>query len=262
MMQAQAHAQAWRARPVGSAASDIDLVFDRADRPGTVTALLAACVSGADGQAVQADEAWSWTLSQRLQALLAMRVASGDVKLDLQSSCVQCGEAMEIGLDLRDFAGEPAAPRFTWRSDDGVELALRLPNGRDLQRWMSGDAEASASHETLAASLIESVSGIATGTKPPALATLLPQLDEAFEAHDPLTALHLRTSCPACAHDNTLACDLESMLIDGFARAQFRMLDDVWRLAQACHWSEAEILALPRWRREHYLSQITQGSWM
>lgn len=262
MVQAQDHAQAWRARPVGSAASDIDLVFDRADRPATVTGLLAACVSGADGLAVDADEAWSWSLSQRLQALLAMKLASGEVSLDLQSSCTRCGEAMEVQLDLRDFAGEPASPRFTWHGDDGLELTLRLPNGRDLQRWMQGPLASPASHEALAASLIESVVGVPAGTQPPALSALLPALDDAFEAHDPLTALRLHATCPACPHGNILACDLESMLIDGFARAQVRMLDDVLRLARAFHWSEAEILALPSWRRAHYLSQIDQGSWV
>lgn len=260
MMHAQDHAQAWRARPVGSAASDIDLVFDRLDRPGTVTALLAACLSDAEGQAVSLEEAWDWTLSQRLQALLAMRVASGEVQLELQSTCVACGEAMEIGLDLRDFAGEPAAPRFNWRSDEGVTLALRLPRGRDLQRWMQAEAPAP---DALAASLVEAVVGVPEGTQPPALATLLPALDDAFEAHDPLTALRLHTACPACAHDNTLSCDLESLLLDGFARAQSRMLDDVLQLAQAFHWSEADILALPQWRRTHYLNQIAQqGGWM
>ena len=258
MMPTQGHAQAWRARPVGSAPSDIDLVFDRADRPGTVTALLAACVSRADGQALDTEMAWSWTLSQRLQALLAMRVASGDAALVLQSDCTRCGEAMEIALNLRDFLREPAAPRFTWRSDEGVELTLRLPNGHDLRRWQADQA---AAPETLAASLIESVSGVLAGSRPPDVASLLPALDDAYEAHDPLSALQLHTHCPGCDHGNTLGCDLESLLIDGFSRSQARMLDDVLRLAQAFHWSEAEILTLPAWRRTHYLRQIEPGGW-
>jgi hypothetical protein len=260
-MQAQRdHVQAWHARPVGSAASDIELVFDQLDRPGTVTSLLAACLSDATGHAVSLDEVWDWTLSQRLQALLAMRVASGDVRLELQSPCLQCDEPMEISLDLRDFMGEPAAPRFQWRNDDGVTLALRLPRGRDLQRWMQANAPA---HESLAASLVEGVAGVPEGVQPPALAALLPALDDAFEAHDPLTALCLQAACPACAHENTLACDLESMLVDGFARAQSRMLDDVLQLAQAFHWREADILAMPQWRRRHYLNQLDQQrGWM
>jgi len=39
------------------------------------------------------------------------------------------------------------------------------------------------------------------------------------------------------------------------------MLDEVLQLASAFHWSEAEILALPRWRRAHYLQQIAARGW-
>lgn len=250
-------AQAWQARAIGSAASDIDLVFDPADRPGTVTALLAACVGSPDGQAIQADEAWDWTLNQRLQALIAMRLAAQEPVIELHGTCHRCSEGMELAVDLRALAGPSAEPRFTWRSDSGVALALRLPRGRDLQNWMQ-DAS-STSQEALAASLIEAVHGVAPDEAPPALSALLPMLDDAFEAHDPLTALRLHTTCPACAQDNTLPCDLEALLIDGFARAQARMLDDVLQLASAFHWREADILALPRWRRAHYLRQLHQG---
>jgi hypothetical protein len=243
-----------RARPVGSAASDIDLVFDAADRPGTVTALLAACVSDADGQALDEDEVWGWTLNRRLQALLAMRLASGDTKTELRPHCTECGEAMEIGLDLQAFANEPVAPYFTWRGADGLGLSLRLPRGRDLRDWMRKGGQ--VSQEALLASLVEDVSG-----QPQSLSALLPALDDAFEAHDPLSALHLSASCPACAQVNTVDCDLEALLLDGFARDQAAMLDDVVQLASAFHWSEAAILALPRWRRALYLQRISPGNW-
>jgi hypothetical protein len=240
-----------RARPVGSAASDIDLVFDAADRPGTVTALLAACISDADGQALGEDVVWGWTLNRRLQALLAVRLASDDTKANLRSQCTDCGEAMEIGLDLQAFANEPVAPRFTWKGADSLGLSLRLPRGQDLRNWMRDGGQ--VSQEALLASLVEDVSG-----QPQSLSTLLPALDDAFEAHDPLTALHLSASCPACAQVNTVGCDLEALLLDGFARAQAAMLDDVVQLASAFHWTEAAILALPRWRRALYLQRISQ----
>ena len=243
--------QAWIARPLGSAAADIDITFDARDRASTATSLLAACITDAQGRPVEPDEAWDWTLNQRLQALIAMRLASGDTAIELQSPCTQCGEAMEIALDLQVLAVDPVAPRFIWRDEDGIELTLRLPNGRDVQGWMQRGEH---SHEQLAVSLVEAVAGQPLDA--PALAALLPKLDDALEAHDPLTALHLQTSCPACAHDNSIACDLEALLLDGFARDQASMLDDVMRLASAFHWSEAEILALPRWRRAHYLRQL------
>jgi len=246
----------WHARAFGGNASDLDVVFDEADRAGTVTCLLAACVTGEDGRAVDTDTAWDWTLNQRLQALIAMRLAGGETSLALHAACMQCGEAMQLDLDLRALAGDPVAPRFAWRGDDGVELMLRLPSGRDLQRWMHDGVQ---SHEALAASLIEAVAGQPVGTRAAAVDAWLPALDDAFDAHDRLTALRLQTRCPACAHDNTIACELEALLLAGFARTQAAMLDDVLRLAAAFHWSEAEILALPRWRRAHYLRRLDAG---
>lgn len=250
----QGDRQAWSARAPGSAAADIEITFDARDRAATVTALLAACITDAQDRPVEPDQAWDWTLNQRLQALIAMRLASGKPALELQAACALCGEAMELALDLHLLAAEPVAPRFSWHNDDGLELALRLPNGRDLQRWQQGGVQ---SHEQLALALVEAMAG--QPPDPGTLAALLPRIDDALAAHDPLTGLQLQTSCPACAQDNSIACDLEALLLDGFARDQAGILDEVVRLASAFHWSEAEILALPRWRRAHYLRQLPAG---
>ena len=251
-------AQRCCARAFGSAASDLDIAFAAVDRASAVTALLVACVSDPQGRAIGIDEPWTWTLNQRLQALIAMRLAAGDATIGLQVACSACGEAMALDLDLRAFAGDPAAPHFTWCDDDGTEVSLRLPCADDLQRWRRDGVLA---QEALAASLIENVAGQAVGVdhRPPA--AWLSALDDAFAAHDPLTALQLQTRCPACGHNQLVACDLEALLLDGFAGTQAQMLDEVLQLASAFHWSEAEILALPRWRRAHYLQQIAARSW-
>ena len=241
----------WRARLLGSVAADIDITVDLANRATTVTSLLAACISDAQGRPLAPDEAWDWTLNQRLQALIAMRLATEDPVLALQSPCARCGEAMAIGLDLRVLGAQPMPPRFIWHDDDGTELTLRLPTGRDLQSWTESGVP---SHGQLAMSLIETVADMPL--EPSTLAALLPKLDDALQVQDPLTALQLQTSCPACGHDNAISCDLEAHLLDGFARDQAGLLDDVMRLASAFHWSESEILALPRWRRAHYLRQL------
>ncbi len=245
-------APAWRARAVGTLAADLDIDL-HGDRAATVTALLAACVSDADGHGLDAEVAWDWTLNQRLQGLIAMRLAAGQNALALQAACTGCDEAMSIDLDVQAFAAAPAAPRFSWRSDAGIELNLRLPNGRDLQAWARADVD---SPVTFAASLVETIGGRAHALDDPALAAILPALDDAFAEHDPLICLRLRTACPACAHDNSIVCDLEAALLAGFARAQADLLDEVLQLARSLHWSEAQIMALPRWRRAHYLARL------
>ncbi len=250
-------ASAWRARAVGTNAADLDIDIHSANRAGTVTALLAACVSDSDGNALDAEAAWDWTLNQRLQGLIAMRLAAGQTGLALQAACTGCNEAMSIDLDVQAFAAAPVAPRFNWRSDDGIELNLRLPNVRDLQAWARDDVQ---SPITFAASLIETIGGNPHAFDDPALAALLPALDDVFAEHDPLTSLRLRTACPACAHDNSIVCDLEGALLTGFARAQAELLDEVLQLARSLHWSEAQIMALPRWRRAHYLARLASAN--
>jgi hypothetical protein len=244
----------WRARALGHAAGDLDIAFD-SDRASIVTALLAACVSDAQGRAVDAASVWDWTLSQRLQALIAVRRAGGTEQLDVQAPCAQCTEQMAITLALDDFATAPAAPRFTWRSPEGVLLSLRLPSGHDLRRWQH---EGAPERQAMAASLVEAVDGVAADIGADELAAWLPALDDAFEAHDPLTALHLHAACPACAHDNDIACDLESLLVDGLARTQDGLLDEVAQLAAALHWSESAIMSLPAWRRARYLQRVSR----
>jgi hypothetical protein len=168
---------------------------------------------------------------------------------------------MEFALDLQGFAAPPSPARFSWRTAgadaNNVELELRLPSGRDLQRWtLAGNCDADA----IAAELLTAVAG-----QPPPPTFRLPQewlagFGDAFEAQDPLTALELQARCPACAYDNRIDFDLEEFLLQGFAAMQRRLLDDVCRLALAFHWREAEILALPPWRRAHYLRQLDGGS--
>lgn len=244
----------WTSRAFGEQAIDVALRFD-ADRAAVTSAVLCACLSDGRGQALPAGDAWRWTLDARLRALVAVRLAGGDATLELRADCGACGEAMELPLDLRMLAGPPAAPRFTWRDEDGVDYQLRLPRGDDLSSW----PDRVASAEQIAVTLIEAVDGqpLADGATCPA--PLLAALDTIYEERDPLTALKLHAECPHCGRPNDVACDLEAALLAGFARQQRGLMDEVVRLASAFHWSEADILSLPAWRRAHYLRRLDQA---
>jgi hypothetical protein len=244
------------ARAFGEESQDLDVRLVGVDRESAVTDLLAACLTDDDGRAIAIDELWGWTLSQRLQALLAVQLASGEPTIELETRCAQCAEAMELSVDLRAFVGEPPAPHFIWRSPDGVEIGLRLPVGRDVQRWTR---EGVRSTRGLAGSLVETVDAQTVDTGYQVPTAWLPTLDDAYESQDPITALELRAECPACRQENSVACDLEELLLAGFARQQSRLLADVLHLATALHWSETEIFAVPRWRRAHYLRQLESG---
>lgn len=79
------------------------------------------------------------------------------------------------------------------------------------------------------------------------------QLAEALSALDPLAECRIGIDCPHCAARF-------DTLLDGFTLLRTAIGDanslygDIYRMAHAYHWSEADILALPLKRRRHYLA--------
>jgi len=65
-------------------------------------------------------------------------------------------------------------------------------------------------------------------------------------------------ACPACGASNEIAVDPYLVL----AASPEELFVEVHLLASAYHWSEAEILALPRARRQLYLRLIDRARGM
>jgi len=244
----------YAARAFGSSRRDLDLDLADPDRPAVVTRALAACLSGFDGATDAETIIWEWSVAERLQALLAVAVATGDA-LQLQTRCLRddCRTEMEIGLDLRSFAADPDHDPVPCTLD-GRELVLRLPRGSDQRHWRDtgGDVEA------LALRLIESIDGTAPAPGWQVPADWIDGLDAALAERDPLTVLELQPVCPGCGHANTVAFDLEGWILHLLAGQQRRLIDQVHALAAAYHWSEADICALPPWRRGAYLARLAR----
>lgn len=235
-------------RAFGHAAPDLDVAFAMLAPDEAATALLARCSGHAE--AVVQD----WTLARRLQALLAVRRAgdAGD-RLPARLRCAACGTDFEIEIDLARCEAAPGATEFDAASPDGHAVRLRLPSARDLLAWRAAGPLAAPQ---IAAALLVAIDGAPPppGFVPPAAWT--DALAAQLAAQDPLTALHVEAPCPDCGATHAADVDLEALLLAEFAACQRRLLDDVAALARAFHWSEAQILALPGWRRAHYLAQV------
>jgi hypothetical protein len=231
-------------RPFGQTAADLDVAFAAAAPDEAATALLAAC-TGCEAAAVRA-----WTLARRLQALLAVRLADEPgARLPAVLRCAACGERFELEFELAQCVAEVEDGPMPWTAPDGQALALRLPTAADLQGWRQA---AVRDERQLAATLLA----------PPVQALpedWLAPLAEALAARDPCTALQVQAPCPACSHPHHADIDLEALLLADFAARQRRLLDEVATLARAFHWSEAQILELPAWRRAHYIARIESG---
>jgi hypothetical protein len=188
---------------------------------------------------------------------MAVRLAAECGPAAISVACPGCGAAMELDIDVAEFVAAPAAGDVVWRSGDGQEVRVRLPCGRDQQRWiMDGTSDLA----TIAGMLVTSINGTPTPPSFLAPSEWLEGLGDTLEAHDPLTTLTLSAECPECVLTSEHDLDLESLLMREFADAQRLLLDQVCRLAAAFHWSESEIVALPPWRRARYLARLDAGS--
>jgi len=236
--------------------SDLDIDFDM-PRPALVTELLSSCLYRIDGQTIDVQSLWNWTVSERLQGLLAIANASIGTSTAAVAVCsnADCRERVELELGLSGFADEEPVTSIDWLSPDGVKIPCRLPTGQDQLFWHThAKSERELDEALFAECLIDT-------TARESLPTLLPEdwidsLGSALNIADPLTALNLDVSCPFCDQALRVDVDLEQLLLEGLRLQQRRLIEQIHRLACSYHWSENDIAALPEWRRERYLSRL------
>ena len=248
-------ADAPRVRPYATSVRDLDLDFAQDDRPQLIGAILRCCVESPDERLDAA------TLDRRFRALLQIvRETQGD-RLIWKARCANedCEHEMELELSVSQLLRMPEpAECFCWSAEPGCELELRLPTERDQIEWRESAADANEEGVDLrmASSLVSRVNG-----QQPASDWTLPQewltaLDAAFREHDMLTAMELQVSCPWCGKESALQPDVEALALSRLAAEQKRVLEEIHQLAAAYHWTEAEVLALPRLRRSFYIARI------
>jgi hypothetical protein len=236
---------------------DLDLAFQSTDRPRLVTQVLAACADPARPEGEE-EAPWRLSLAARVGGLIAIHAATtglDDLPLTLRCPEPDCGEPMEVVLPvpaLLDLAreAEQCAETSVDLAASGA-LRLRRPTGADQRLWRRATyADPSAAEAAVLASLL--VDGALDPADQAAAA-------EALRAFDPLSCFELDVTCPTCRIRADIPVDLEAVLLAALARAQTRLIAQVGRLARRYGWSEAEILAIPDWRRRRYLSLDDDG---
>jgi hypothetical protein len=228
-------------------AGDLDLDFRAADRPGLVSAVLSACAAPPldDPETV-----WRLSCAARIGGLLAVHAATdGVAAVDLHFACPACDMGLEAALPvaaLMKLARAAEAAPETDLALPGGHVRLRRPTGADQRAWRrAAPADPAAARAAILGRLV--VAGHLAEAD-------IPAAEEALAAFDPLPAFALDATCPDCGTRADIAADLEAILLDLLARAQDRMLTEIDALARRFGWTEAEILAVPAWRRRRYLA--------
>jgi hypothetical protein len=222
---------------------------------GLITAVLTRCARDRQGKPVPAERLWGLRVGQRVLALLKVAEAGGldGIEVPLLCPTTGCGADIAIALtptELADLAEGQGSGPVSVDLGDGL-LRLRLPTGDDQRAW----AQCSyPSRDQAVAAMIE---GLRLDGPQRALDEGERALVEAeLDAHDPLVRCAVQVRCPECGGLGVHEIDLAGILLRRLRTAQAALLEAIHRLARHYHWSEAEIVSLPPWRRAHYLALL------
>lgn len=245
-------------RVFGEETGDLAVEFAGTERARLVTQLLARSSRTASGNPTPEEVIRELPVGKRIQAVV--RLAAGDPPRALawRVSCGSCGAESELELDPSEIEAlmqEAYTERLVPVTIGSRTASMRRPTGADQEAWLSdAGADANLAERLFVEQGFEQLNaeGFSSGQ-------IGDSIDRAMEEHDPLVGFHLEVGCPECGVHTIQAPDLLAGALHQLWQAQFDLIGQVHRLACRYHWSEEEIVKLPRWRRQAYLACV-EGS--
>jgi hypothetical protein len=222
-----------------------------ASRPARVSALLAAALAQIGNEPVTPQLVARLGSTDRQFLMLAFALEHGEDQQWRHVDCASCGKRFDVGFRLSSLPVTPAGEGYPWTrvALGGKSLRLRVPTGEDEER-IAG-LEPREARRALAFACVADIDG--ESPAPEVLEALdeaaLEAIDAALDALVPQLPAALATTCNECGAPHSLALDPYEVAIPRPAQ----LYQEVHELALRYHWSEEEILQLPRARRRMYL---------
>lgn len=230
------------------------------------SALLARCLDRPDA----ANIARALTVGDREALLLQLRRITLGETFDCLLKCpaADCAERMEFELSVSDLL-TPAYAEVRREYELALDLdgaryhvLFRLPTAEDLDRsaaFARGDPDRGAQ------SLLERCVLRATRDESPAsVEALTPDVRSAIAAkmveRDPQAEIELDLACPSCNTAFSIVFDTAMFFLQELDERAAQLMQDVHSLASHYHWSEREILRMPRGRRTRYLELVADAT--
>jgi hypothetical protein len=197
-------------------------------------------------------------IGARDRALLELRAALFGHELQALSSCNACNEQLEIALRVGDFlAGvapaQPAAQASLVAG--GIDLRFRLPTTDDALAVARGAEDDDARDALMRRCIVAATRDGAPVTPEDLDDDVVAHISEAIENIDPMSEIRLGVTCSACASTQTVLLEIASYLWSELVGEAERLLEDVYGLAHAYGWREADILAMSGKRRQFYFDR-------
>jgi hypothetical protein len=224
-----------------------------------ITAVLSEALAELGDAAVSVPRLRSLSVGDRQFLMVRLAAHIDDPPLWLTAECRECRELFDVALRYSEFPIKPAGrefPETTLTTDHGT-LRVRVPTGADQEAIAAVDDESEAL-QILLQRLISPV-------KPPQTLDVkqlsendIAAIEARVEAMAPEIASRLQTHCPSCEAENQVPVSPYEFM----QRPVGDLYTEIHRLANTYHWSESDILGLPRARRQMYLQLIDQSRGM
>ncbi len=177
----------------------------------------------------------------------------------LSAHCPACAARYDFPLEWAKLPVKPACENFPKISfllndssiNNGEAIQVRVPNGSDQEFIAQLNTQ---SKTDLRRQLLQR---LVIADNPQALVQALEEdeiarIETVLEQAAPELAQQLQLACPECGEQHRVQLDWYR----GIHKPVDELLDQVHRLAANYHWSEQEILALPKQRRAAYLRRL------
>lgn len=228
------------------------------DLPTQVTRALAAMLDHVGGIEPSVELLDGLSVADRQYLMTRLSAHLGTDQVWLTATCPQCEQKFDLAVRYSQLPVKPAGsdyPEIDVLTVHG-RLRVRVPNGAD-QRAVLVVADPGRARAALARRCIVAWDG----GNPADLQldhAVLDAIDSAFESLAPEVATTAQAACPECQTASLIDLDPYHCL----RRAGGDLFYEVHLLASHYHWSEPEILSLPRWRRARYLGLIDRARGM
>jgi hypothetical protein len=205
------------------------------------------------------DELARLSIGRRDSWLLMLRELTVGAQLASVVPCPQCGEQLELDLNVRDLRFTD--PTVAFEPESTVNLAeftiqIHLPNSYDLAAVV-GCLDVETAYRQLLQRCIVQIDrlGQSIGAEELPL-TILQQVSEQIAEIDPQAEIILTPICPACKHTWQVLFDIVTFLWTELSDRARRLMQEVYLLARSYGWREADILAMSPLRRQFYLNLV------
>lgn len=216
-----------------------------------VSRVLGALVGDLEGEAFGYETAHELCIADRQFLMHRATTLLGMAHRWISTVCDDCHTRFDLEVDLEALPVGEAGTGFPFATvETGAgPVVLRVPTGADEVVIGAASDGARAEHVLVQRCVVK-------GELPEVLSSEdLARIDAALDAVSPWVVTELAATCPACGATHPVTLDPYVVM----RRSPDELLDEVHALAWYYHWSEAEILALPRHRRQLYLARIDRA---